>query len=100
MESMIKFGDVVIGLAAREVRVRNELRHPEPQACDVLWVLATRPERVIGNAELLDTVSSEQFVSESALTARMKDLEGSAAEMAALVGVSDNGPANRCTEGS
>lgn len=71
---MIRFGEVVIDPAAREVRVRNELRHLEPQAFDVLWLLATNPAPVVPKAELLDTVWGDQFVSESALTTRIKEI--------------------------
>lgn len=70
---MFRFGDVVIDQATREVRVAGELRHLEPQAFDVLWLLASHRERVVPKAELLEKVWGTQFVSESALTTRIKE---------------------------
>ncbi len=46
--------------------------HVEPQVFDVLAYLVAHRERVIEKAELLDQVWGDQFVSESALTTRIK----------------------------
>lgn len=46
--------------------------HVEPQVFDVLVHLVTNRERVVTKAELLDEVWGDQFVSESALTTRIK----------------------------
>jgi DNA-binding winged helix-turn-helix (wHTH) protein/pimeloyl-ACP methyl ester carboxylesterase len=71
---MIRFGQVVIDDAKREVRVADEVRHLEPQAFDVLWLLASHGERVVPKAEILDAVWGTHFVSESALTTRIKEI--------------------------
>ena len=44
----------------------------EPQVFDVLVHLASHPDRVVSKEELLDTVWGDRFVSESALTSRIK----------------------------
>ncbi len=71
---MIQFGNVVIDNATREVLVDGAVQHLEPQAFDVLWLLACNPDRVVPKTELLDTVWGDQFVSESALTTRIKEI--------------------------
>jgi DNA-binding winged helix-turn-helix (wHTH) protein len=50
--------------------------HPvpvEPQVFDVLCYLVEHRERVVTKEELLDNVWGDRFVSESALTSRIKD---------------------------
>ena len=71
---MIRFGDVVIDDATREVRVADETRHLEPQAFDVLWMLVTHRERIVSKAEIFAAVWESHFVSESALTTRIKEI--------------------------
>lgn len=71
---MIRFGQVVIDDATREVRVASKVRHLEPQAFDVLWVLATNRDRVVPKAEIFAAIWGDQFVSESALTTRIKEI--------------------------
>ncbi len=71
---MIRFGRVEIDEAAREVRVAGEVRHLQPQAFDVLWFLATRRDRVVPKAEIFDEVWSVPFVTESALSTRIKEI--------------------------
>ncbi len=71
---MIQFGNVVIDDATREVLVDGAVQHLEPQAFDVLWLLVCNPDRVVPKTELLDTVWGDQFVSESALTTRIKEI--------------------------
>ncbi len=46
--------------------------HLEPQAFDLLVYLVEHRDRVVPKAELLDSVWGDQFVSESALTTRVK----------------------------
>lgn len=46
--------------------------HVEPQVFDVLAYLVQNRERVVEKSELLDAVWGDQFVSESALTTRIK----------------------------
>lgn len=48
--------------------------HVEPQVFDVLAYLVAHRERVVEKAELLDQVWGDQFVSESALTTRIKQV--------------------------
>ncbi|MEM9566570.1 MAG: winged helix-turn-helix domain-containing protein, partial [Actinomycetota bacterium] len=46
--------------------------HVEPQVFDVLALLVDQRQRVVSKAELLEEVWGDQFVSESALTTRIK----------------------------
>jgi predicted ATPase len=52
----------------------GELRHLEPQAFDLLVYLLEHRDRVVSKEELLDRVWGTQFVSESALTTRIKEV--------------------------
>ncbi len=70
----VRFGDVEIDVPAREVRRGGEPQHLEPQAFDVLVTLLAARDRVVGKPELLDRVWGDQFVSESALTTRIKEV--------------------------
>ena len=47
--------------------------HVEPQVFDVLRLLIAERDRVVPKAEILDAVWGDQFVSESALTTRIKE---------------------------
>jgi len=69
----VQFGAVVVHLARREVELGGEPVHLEPQAFDVLALLLRERERVVSKAELLERVWGDQFVSESALTTRIKE---------------------------
>ena len=68
----IRFGNVEIDVAALAVRVDDEAVHIEPQVFDVLAYLALHRDRVVSKNELLDNVWGDRFVSESALTSRIK----------------------------
>ena len=57
-----------------ELRLDGELQHLEPQAFDLLDFLVANRSRVVSKAELLDEVWGDQFVSESALTTRIKEI--------------------------
>jgi predicted ATPase/DNA-binding winged helix-turn-helix (wHTH) protein len=70
----VQFGDVVVHLARREVERGGEPVHLEPQAFDVLQLLLHERDRVVPKAELLERVWGDQFVSESALTTRIKEV--------------------------
>ncbi len=70
----VRFGDVEIDVPGREVRRGGEPQHLEPQAFDVLVALLAARDRVVGKPELLDRVWGDQFVSESALTTRIKEV--------------------------
>ena len=58
---------------ARTITGPDGTVHVEPQVFDVLLYLISQRERVVPNSELLDQVWGDQFVSESALTTRIKE---------------------------
>ena len=57
---------------ARELSVDGTVIHVEPQVLDVLGHLVAHRDRLVPKTELLDAVWGDQFVSESALTSRVK----------------------------
>jgi pimeloyl-ACP methyl ester carboxylesterase/DNA-binding winged helix-turn-helix (wHTH) protein len=67
------FGDCEIDLERYEVRRRGQAVRVEPQVFDVLRYLVEHRDRVVSKEELLDNVWGDRFVSESALTSRIKD---------------------------
>ena len=67
-----RFDDSVLDTTRYELSRGGELVHVEPQVFDVLAHLVEHRDRVVAKAELLDTVWGHQFVSESALTTRIK----------------------------
>lgn len=66
------FGDCEVDTATREVRRSGESQHVEPQVFDVLVHLIDNRDRAVPKEELLDAVWGDRFVSESALTSRIK----------------------------
>ena len=66
------FGDCELDLDQFELRRAGRLRPVEPQVFDLLAVLIRERRRVVPKEELLDTVWGNRFVSESALTSRVK----------------------------
>ncbi|MEL7156174.1 MAG: winged helix-turn-helix domain-containing protein [Actinomycetota bacterium] len=70
--STIAFEDVVIDLGSYELYRDGALVSIEPQVFDVLLYLIEHRDRVIGKVELFDEVWGDRFVSESALTSRIK----------------------------
>lgn len=70
--STISFGDVVIDLDNYELYRAGEAVATEPQVFDVLCYLIEHRDRVVGKVELLESVWGDRFVSESALTSRIK----------------------------
>ena len=66
------FGDCELDLDRFELRRAGRLRPVEPQVFDLLAVLIRERRRVVLKEELLDTVWGNRFVSESALTSRVK----------------------------
>lgn len=66
------FGDCELDLGRFELRRAGRLRPVEPQVFDLLAVLIRERDRVVPKEELLDTVWGNRFVSESALTSRVK----------------------------
>jgi DNA-binding winged helix-turn-helix (wHTH) protein/DNA-binding CsgD family transcriptional regulator len=68
-----RFGDYELDTERFELR-RNGLPVPmQPQVFDVLAHLVEHRDRVVSKEELLDEVWGDRFVSESALTSRIKD---------------------------
>lgn len=73
-EHVFRSATIEIDPARRELHVDGTLRHLEPQAFDLLIHLVQNADRVVPKAELLDEVWGDQFVSESALTTRIKEI--------------------------
>jgi predicted ATPase len=74
MVRMVRFGRCSVDVERRTVELDAEPRHLEPQAFDLLAYLLAHRDRVISKHELLDGVWGDQFVSESALTTRIKEV--------------------------
>ena len=66
------FSDCELDLDRFELRRAGRLRPVEPQVFDLLAVLIRERHRDVPKEELLDTVWGNRFVSESALTSRVK----------------------------
>lgn len=81
-----EFDEMVLDTDRYELRRAGEPVHVEPQVFDVLALLFERRHRVVHKTELLDEVWGDRFVSESALTSRIK---------AARAAVGDDGTAQR-----
>src|SRR5262245_54088890 len=80
------FDDCELDLDRFELRRGGRPRPIEPQVFDVLAVLIRERRRVVPKDELLDTIWGDRFVSESALTSRVK---------AARQAIGDDGSAQR-----
>ena len=63
-----------LDIAARRLVGPDGERHLEPQAFDVLRLLIEKHDRVVPKSEILDSVWGDQFVSESAITTRIKEV--------------------------
>jgi len=74
LERMVRFGECSVDVDTRTVECDGRRQHLEPQAFDLLAYLLAHRSRVIPKAELLDEVWGDQFVSESALTTRIKEI--------------------------
>lgn len=68
----LRSGDVEIDLIGREIRRNASPVHVEPQVFEVIRHLAERVGRVVSKEQLLDDVWGTRFVTESALTSRIK----------------------------
>jgi pimeloyl-ACP methyl ester carboxylesterase len=66
------FGDCELDLDRFELRRAGRRCPVEPQVFDLLAVLIRERHRVVPKEELLDTIWGNRFVSESALTSRVK----------------------------
>jgi DNA-binding winged helix-turn-helix (wHTH) protein len=80
------FGGVELDTDTYELRSGGQIVEVERQVFDVLAFLAANRERVVTKEELLDAVWGDRFVSESALTTRIKQ---------ARAAVGDDGQAQR-----
>ena len=69
---MLNFGDFELDIASYQLRRQGVLVNVEPQVLDVITYLAQHADRLIRKEELLDEVWGDRFVSESALTSRIK----------------------------
>src|SRR5215813_7345655 len=67
-----RFGDCELSLERRELRRADTVVEIEPQVFDVLDYLLRHRDRVVSKTELLDEIWGDRFVSESALTSRIK----------------------------
>jgi predicted ATPase/DNA-binding winged helix-turn-helix (wHTH) protein len=81
-----RFGGCLLDLEARELRVDGDVVNLEPQVFDVLAYLVRHRTRMVSKTELLDAVWGSQFVSETALTSRIKS---------ARAAIGDDGSAQR-----
>ena len=66
------FGDFELDAASLELRRGDQRVAVEPQVFDVLRYLIEHRDRVVSKEDLLDNVWGDRFVSESALTSRIK----------------------------
>jgi pimeloyl-ACP methyl ester carboxylesterase/DNA-binding winged helix-turn-helix (wHTH) protein len=69
---VFSFGDVEVDTERFEVRRGGSATAVEPQVFDLLVYLIAHRDRVVPKAELLDNLWGDRFVSESALTSRIK----------------------------
>ena len=66
------FGEFELDTSTFELRRESEVVHVEPQVYGVLEHLLVNRDRVVSKIELLDEVWPDRFVSESALTSRIR----------------------------
>jgi DNA-binding winged helix-turn-helix (wHTH) protein/tetratricopeptide (TPR) repeat protein len=67
-----RFGGCEVDFDRVEIRASGELVPVEPQVFDVLAFLIEHRDRMVTKEEVLDNVWGDRFVSESALTSRIK----------------------------
>jgi len=68
----VRFGDCELSVERIELRRAGTIVDLEPQVFDVLAYLLRHRERVVPKTELLDQIWGNRFVSESALSSRIK----------------------------
>ena len=68
----VRFGDCELSVERIELRRAGKIVDMEPQVFDVLAYLLRHRERVVPKTELLDQIWGNRFVSESALSSRIK----------------------------
>jgi pimeloyl-ACP methyl ester carboxylesterase/DNA-binding winged helix-turn-helix (wHTH) protein len=72
MGAVYRFGDFEIDAAQFQLRHGGDVVRVEPQVLEVLVYLVSHRDRLVPKTELLDEVWGDRFVSESALTSRLK----------------------------
>ena len=70
----VRFGDCELSVERIELRRAGQIVDMEPQVFDVLAYLLRHRERVVPKTELLDQIWGNRFVSESALSSRVKSV--------------------------
>jgi len=68
----VRFGDCELSVERLELRRADKIVDLEPQVFDVLVYLLRHRERVVPKTELLDQIWGNRFVSDSALSSRIK----------------------------
>jgi DNA-binding winged helix-turn-helix (wHTH) protein len=68
----VRFGDCELSLERLELRRADQIVGVEPQVFDVLSYLLRHRDRVVPKTELLDQIWGDRFVSETALSSRIK----------------------------
>ena len=68
----VAFSDCELDVGGHELRRAGQVVALEPQVFDVLAYLARNGDRLVTKNELLDAIWGDRFVSESALTSRIK----------------------------
>lgn len=72
MSATYRFEDCELDLGRFELRRAGAVVHIEPQVLEVLDYLIRHRDRLVPKTELLDAVWGDRFVSDSALTSRLK----------------------------
>ena len=89
---ILRFGEFELDLGALQLRRAGEVVHIEPQVYDVLSYLVTNRDRLVPKEELLDEVWGSRFVTESALTSRIKAVRAAVGDDGVALSVRDEGP--------
>ncbi|MGH3359677.1 MAG: alpha/beta fold hydrolase [Nocardioidaceae bacterium] len=71
---MFRFADCEVDVPRFELRRAGRVVHVEPQVFTVLVYLIRHRDRVVAKTELLDAVWGDRYVTESALTSRMRTI--------------------------
>ncbi|MFC6239600.1 winged helix-turn-helix domain-containing protein [Longivirga aurantiaca] len=71
---MLRFRDCAVDVAGRVLLRGGVPQHLEPQAFDVLALLVDQRHRVVPKEEILDAVWGGRFISDSALSTRIKEI--------------------------
>jgi DNA-binding winged helix-turn-helix (wHTH) protein len=70
----LAFGDLELDLSLFELRLHGPRVPLEPQAFDVLRYLVEHRDRVVSKEELMDQIWGGRFVTETAVTSRIKQI--------------------------